>query len=204
MKPLYCDMESAHKGWLVIQRRLDNSTNFDRFWSDYETGFGTLSGNYWIGLHMLYILTAGRNAMLRIEIKHREQPDVTYFAEYRSFSVANAHSNYALTISGYNTNSTAGDGLTSLLPDKRFYANGMQFTTKDRGNDLFHSNCAIKFAGAWWHRHCFAGNLNNFYPDLSRPMDCNEFQITPRYMSWFPLRKCYGGIIFSEMKIRYL
>lgn len=204
MKPVYCDVEEATRGWLVIQRRLDNSTNFDRPWSDYEIGFGILSGNYWIGLHMLYILTTGRNSMLRIEIRHREEPDVTYFAEYSSFSVANADSNYELTISGYNANSTAGDGMTSLLPDKRFYANGMQFTTKDRDNDLFHGNCAIRFAGAWWHRHCFAGNLNNFYPDLSKPMDCEEFEIVPRYMSWFPLKDCYGGIIFSEMKIRYL
>ena len=38
----------------VIQRRIDDSVNFDRNWKDYEVGFGDIRGNYWIGRYMVY------------------------------------------------------------------------------------------------------------------------------------------------------
>ena len=38
----------------VIQRRIDDSVNFDRNWKDYEVGFGDTSGNYWIGRYMVH------------------------------------------------------------------------------------------------------------------------------------------------------
>ena len=37
-------------GWTVIQRRLDGSVDFYRGWADYVAGFGSLLGEYWIGM----------------------------------------------------------------------------------------------------------------------------------------------------------
>ena len=44
------------RGFLVIQRRIDNSTDFFRGWEEYKHGFGNLEGNFWIGLKKLHQL----------------------------------------------------------------------------------------------------------------------------------------------------
>ena len=39
---VYCDTVTAGGGWLVIQRRIDGSVDFNRYRSEYEDGFGNL------------------------------------------------------------------------------------------------------------------------------------------------------------------
>jgi len=61
---VYCDTHSQGGGWLVIQRRIDGSVDFNRNWTESEDGFGTLpvddkdtTGEFWIGLYSLHCLT---------------------------------------------------------------------------------------------------------------------------------------------------
>ncbi len=41
--------------------------------------------------------------------------------------------------------------------------NGMPFSTKDKDNDKWYTNCAKDFHGAWWYVACHTANLNGLY-----------------------------------------
>jgi ficolin len=56
----------------------------------------------------------------------------------------------------YSSTGTAGDSFS--------YSRGMPFTTKDRDNDSYSTNCAVKFKGAWWFGSgCHQAHLNGLY-----------------------------------------
>ena len=57
----HCNTITNGGGWLVVQRRTNGSENFHRNWSDYEMGFGSLTGELWYGLHALHCLTSKGN-----------------------------------------------------------------------------------------------------------------------------------------------
>ena len=39
----------------------------------------------------------------------------------------------------------------------------MQFSTKERDNDLSSVNCAVRHKGGWWYNQCSWANLNGVY-----------------------------------------
>ncbi|XP_038058721.1 ficolin-2-like [Patiria miniata] len=121
---VYCDMETDGGGWIVIQRRQDGSVDFSRNWADYQVGFGSLSGEFWLGNDNLRSLTETEGKwQLRIDLEDWEYN--TAWAEYDDFQIRG--DNYKLRIDSYNSYSTAGDSLTRH--------NKMMFSTKDRDND---------------------------------------------------------------------
>ena len=78
---------------------------------------------------------------------------------YDNFAVASATDKYRLTVSGFQGGTTF---------DAMAFHNGRLFTTYDRDNDLYPTNCALLRgpsapAGGWWHRNCWRINPNKFY-----------------------------------------
>ena len=53
--------------------------------------------------------------------------------------------------------------------------NGMKFTTKDRDNDLYSKNCALKGNGknsnGWWFNQCAHIQLNKQYSEKDKVHD---------------------------------
>ena len=65
---VYCDMDTDGGGWIIIQRRMNSTANFNQSWNEYEAGFGNLTGEYWLGLTYIQRLTASAAQQIRVDI----------------------------------------------------------------------------------------------------------------------------------------
>lgn len=146
---VYCDMDTDRGKWTVIQRRMDGTVNFYRPWDQYKAGFGDASGEYWLGLENIYLLTKKRKYELRVDMEDFEGNKV--FARYTTFSVGPEAHGYKMTVTGFK-NGGAGDSLK--------YSNGQVFSTFDRG---VYKLCANTYHGGFWYRNCAHANLNAIY-----------------------------------------
>ena len=175
-------METDGGGWTVFQRRVDGSVYFYRGWSDYEQGFGNLTGEFWLGLSKMHRLTKSRYKQLRIDLGDFDGN--FRYANYSSFSVGNSTTDYTLSLSGYSGN--AGDSLSTV--------SGMRFSTKDRDNDVSSGSCAIGYSGAWWYANCHASNLNGLYLRGSHISHADGVE-------WNTWTGHYYSLRFTEMKL---
>lgn len=182
----------------MIQRRVDDTVDFNRTWNEYENGFGSLHGNFWLGLWKMHDLTTEFNARLRVEMNSSMGETREKFAEYGKFSVGNSSEQYRAYVDSYDSKSTADDSLLSAQ-----YISGMMFTTVDRDNDKeTFSNCADFFSGGWWHNSCFDANLNGLYPSfIMNSADCTNWLSYARYMTWKSFNNCFADIIYSMMTL---
>ena len=121
-------------------------------------------GEHWLGLDTIHLLTqSGYNPKgvgLRVDLG--DFKGVFKYANYSFFVVLTEDLNYTMLLNGFN--GTAGDSLGDH--------NSMQFSTKDRDNDLLpFKNCAKDLKGGWWFTGCYSSFLNGPYaplPILSR------------------------------------
>ncbi|KAM8713707.1 hypothetical protein ACLKA7_013950 [Drosophila subpalustris] len=141
-----CDSRFAGSGWLVIQRRMDGSVNFFRNWTDYQTGFGALNGEFFLGLEKLHRMTSERPYELYVHLEDFEG-DVRY-AHYDNFSIGSAKTFYELSSLGrYHGNAGNSMGLNVL----------QKFSTFDMDNDSWpDGNCAVRYHSAFWYDACAA------------------------------------------------
>ncbi|XP_034478095.1 angiopoietin-related protein 7-like [Drosophila innubila] len=141
-----CDSRFAGSGWLVIQRRMDGSVNFFRNWTDYQRGFGALTGEFFLGLEKLHRLTSESTYELYVHLEDFEG-DVRY-AHYDNFSIGSEQTSYELSSLGnYAGNAGNSMGLNVL----------QKFSTFDNDNDAWpDGNCARRYHSAWWYDACAA------------------------------------------------
>jgi hypothetical protein len=90
---------SPGRGWTIFQRFVDGSENFYRNWN-YKTGFGNLSGEFWLGLDKIHRLSASGQNVLRVDLESFENE--TAYAVYESFFVGNENEAYILNVSDYS------------------------------------------------------------------------------------------------------
>ncbi|KAK7077334.1 cell surface pattern recognition receptor signaling pathway [Halocaridina rubra] len=131
---VYCDMVTDGGGWTVIQKRADIQPreDFFRTWMEYALGFGNLTGEFWLGLDHIHILTNQELSKVRFDMGDFEND--TRFAEYRFFYVHDRSQSFKLEVNGYSGD--AGDGFSDL--------SGQSFSTKDKDLDKHGDNCASR------------------------------------------------------------
>ncbi|KAJ8362774.1 hypothetical protein SKAU_G00116050 [Synaphobranchus kaupii] len=155
---VYCDMgcddgEENDRGmWTVIQKRMDGTVNFFRPWEQYKNGFGNVSGEYWLGLENIFLLTWTKKYELRVDMEDFERGRV--HAQYSSFSIDPESEGYKLHVSTY-IDGGAGDALA--------YHNEKRFSTFDKDQDSWGSNCAVTYHGGFWFDACLHANPNGLY-----------------------------------------
>ncbi|OCT59090.1 hypothetical protein XELAEV_18001578mg [Xenopus laevis] len=146
---VYCDMSSSGGPWTVFQKRFDGSVDFFRGWSEYQSGFGQASGEYWLGLHNIYLLTLTKPSRLWIDLEDFENNK--RFVTYKE-------DGYKLNINGFEEGDTSNKIGNSLG-----WHNGLPFSTFDKDRDNVTHNCANLYKAGFWYRHCHACNLNGRY-----------------------------------------
>ena len=163
-KHVYCDMDIDEGGWMVIQRRLDGSVNFRRNWHDFNIGFGSISGSFWIGNEFLHNVTNYRNYKLRFDLEDWEGQ--ARYAQYSAFVVGSEQENYRLQIGDYSGD--AGDSFSNH--------NNVMFSTYDADNDNNRGSCiGGNGFGGFWLNSCMTVGVNNFYSSSSTGRGHNTY-----------------------------
>ncbi|XP_037892480.1 angiopoietin-1 [Glossina fuscipes] len=143
--------------WTLIQHRgpYARQENFNRSWSDYRNGFGSLTRDFWFGNEFIHRLVYENDYELRIELEDFNGTQT--WAEYGVFRVDSEKYNYNLLIGDYR----------GIAPDAMKYHNEMDFSTYDRRNDNTVVDaccpCALSYASGWWFDNCAETNLNGIY-----------------------------------------
>ena len=171
---VYCDMNTANGGWIVIQRnKKDSLVSFNKNWTDYEEGFGDLNTEFWYGLENIQFLT--KNGTWEMRVDYQRNDKTWSYLHYNQFSVGSASEEYPLTVGGF----------TGVDHNYFRYQNMMKFSTPDNDNDnnKYGYNCAAYYKSGWWyHNNCYHININRQPP-----------YVGPYIGGW---------VLFSEIKIR--
>ncbi|XP_059175224.1 fibrinogen beta chain-like [Physella acuta] len=177
-----CDNRTDGGGWIVIQRRIKGDVNFTRTWNDYKNGFGSTSGDFWIGNDVISHLTDSGYNELRFDMKYKGKD---YHDVYRGFKVENEAAKYKMSYTSFRGGNVV---------DWFSFHNGMKFTTIDSDNDKWSDgNCAVDYgSGGWWYRDCHRVNVNGEWAS----------RVHMNGINWYGITDFTDSLDFVEMKLR--
>ncbi|KAL7850815.1 hypothetical protein AOLI_G00211710 [Acnodon oligacanthus] len=188
-----CEMTSEG-GWTVIQRRQDGSVDFDQLWDAYQSGFGSLEGEFWLGLEKIYQVTKDKDYVLKIQMSDWRDDHQTVKYHFR---LNGEESDYSLRILA----SSAGH-LESAMPSESY---GLAFSTRDKDNDQKNDlNCAKHLSGGWWFSNCGRSNLNGRYFVTAPPKQRHQRKQGVFWKTWrgryYPLKSTIMMIAPAEIE----
>ncbi|XP_034559900.1 angiopoietin-related protein 4 [Notolabrus celidotus] len=180
---VFCEM-TADGGWTVIQRRQDGSVDFDQLWQAYEKGFGSLNGEFWLGLEKMHAIAKDGGYILNINLADWSGDVATISLP---FQLGGEETKYSLQI---RETSTFSPLQISLGTDA---TSGLPFSTRDQDNDQKNdTNCAKHLSGGWWFSNCGRSNLNGRYFQSPPPKQRHQRKQSIFWKTWrgryYPLK----------------
>ncbi|KAH8300029.1 hypothetical protein KR044_008743, partial [Drosophila immigrans] len=138
-----CDNQLAGPGWIVIQQRVGGNESFNKNWTAYREGFGSIERDFFLGLQKIHRLTTTQRYELYVHMIALNGS--VYHARYDNFKLSDEHHEYVLSLGKFEGN------IFDALRD----GENMKFSTFDRDNDLVDgANCADYYKSGWWHVKC--------------------------------------------------
>ncbi|XP_067676226.1 microfibril-associated glycoprotein 4-like isoform X1 [Haliotis asinina] len=162
-KPIkvHCNMEFG--GRTVLTTQTSGKENFTRTWEEYKTGFGSLSGDHWLGNDNVHYITSGRSQNLIVELWTPGTDIVHILAQrfYRDFLVGPEVDDYVMTFSSSSPNTEWVQSPAGC------FVNATPFSTPDVDRS---SGAAGLTQSGFWH---------------ANPPACNPTgQLRPTDISW--------------------
>ncbi|XP_052785698.1 fibrinogen-like protein 1 [Mya arenaria] len=150
-------METSGGGWTVFQRRwYGNNENFNRSFAEYENWFGSLDGEFWLGLKKIHEMTRKENVTLRVDVQSMD--GTIGYDVYSDFFISSPD-RYEFHVSERidSLNMRKSYTLSQTASDNR------PFSTYDRDMDnLEKENCAQERGGGWWY-HDTCSDMSNLH-----------------------------------------
>ncbi|XP_034477519.1 angiopoietin-related protein 7-like [Drosophila innubila] len=154
---VFCENITSDFPWIVMQRRVSRSVDFNKNFISFTNGFGDIEGNYFIGLEKIHRLTSTQPYELYIHLESFQ--GFIGYGRYSYFKIASLQNNYRLMELG-TFSGTVFNAMSENL-NARFSNYEKDFDTHYR----FH--CAKMQESAWWFNTCpSSSNLNGRYSDF--------------------------------------
>ncbi|KAM4605080.1 angiopoietin-related protein 4 [Polymixia lowei] len=192
---VFCEM-TAEGGWTVIQRRQDGSVDFDQLWQAYQKGFGSLNGEFWLGLEKIHSVSKEGDYILKIQFSDWRDDSESLRLPFR---LGGEETKYSLHV---QETGTIGNLEISLAADA---ASGLPFSTRDQDNDQKNdTNCAKHLSGGWWFSNCGRSNLNGRYFQSPPPKQRHQRKQGVFWKTWrgryYPLKTTLMMIAPAEIE----
>ncbi|EDS31756.1 tenascin [Culex quinquefasciatus] len=113
---VYCEQQFYGGGWIVIQNRFNGSVDFYRDWKDYKNGFGSVDGEFWLGLEQIHALTKSQPRELLVHLE--DFSGNVKYAWYSSFAIGSEVEKYIFKML---------DGHSGTLEQQKFFASHEAF-----------------------------------------------------------------------------
>nr|XP_039250431.1 fibrinogen-like protein 1 [Styela clava] len=152
---VYCECESDKEYYYVIQRRIDGSVDFDREFEDYVSGFGNMTGNFWIGLETIHLLTSSADYWKLDFVMKGNSGSEKGEVRFMNFKLGNRSTNYRFDYTDFGSKS--GKTLETHFEGMK----NMIFKVRDKEG----GGCPGK--SGWWFNDDTICSLNGPYKGKS-------------------------------------